>query len=1465
MIYNKLYTKRINFPKLIPQKGLQINDDAIESNYFILLEKNYFPISANISIKKIEQSGTTDWLSPNNIKFTVHDNYYNKLSIKGNINENNNTEKNTILFEFSANISDENTIEPCNTLLCYFEQAPKEEINACIEFEPYAGQTINDNTLLISGDAQYVRFYYYGVNNINGITSKIISQNNVTLTLNGEDLIEDNIISRNITSNGIEIIYKIDEFIYEQDGNNTRNFVLTCEYKTEFNTISVNKTITQNANVYNIDIVSISNQLNNQSLSYNDDCYDIDLTVNNIVIEYKATKNNNPITNNVQLQISPILNAPEIQYTIVSTTFDTTSNSFKTILRINKNFSDKDFYLQLYAYYLQNKTDIVKLKQLAIQLNQVSLYVIKEDEQTNLIGNQSNPLILTGASQRVTFKYFAIYDNYQFINSSYVLNGIKYDNFINIDVNPYIVIENEIINDPHNPYRKLTLDFLENTGSQVISNYFSVKLYELSGNVYINQEVGNILWQFDNANSTKVIGGLDDPVNNIIIKVKCNVNNKPITDVNKINISVASPDNYQDYINFDNLTKIYDGVYLIFKIPRNGYYGIEAIENNDFLYSTINLNFVFKYDVIDDENKIGTFLVKRRPVYFDLSFDCKDLTTDESVSYDYDISGMGETVKLYYHGIIYNHSSDFQNYAYDLNYENFEITAYDQDNTSFTPYAIIESNHIFSLSDLMKNVEFQPNFSDDEISVFIKNTYKRITKILEFKLHELAITLLFNVVRQGALQNGTELLKDLNRKTNMITLNTLQTNVIECCAEFIDQNGNPIPMDNDRLSIESLDTSVFTVDASNGRFKMSKVSSYKTDNKEYLKYYIYPHFNPLYFDKSDPEYNTFTNLPNTKINYQLTYNYDVNDDGEIEEDVDIIKTLNRQIIIKKNNLTPELFISFNSNIEQESVFQKNITNNTPSVEFYCIYSYYNEETNQIYYDSNISNYIFDVCTGSTITLSNYVNNNTGGGGGIIDNGGNPILGGSRQNAKPVGPSISGDSTRPDTIPQNALSDLTCTYDNTLHLLKFNLRIPQNKTENTKELGFTIKYNNKNIENNINYYDVKGLTEKMTITQSASVQELIYNFSNSINYSGTTTDIIDGNTQQISVYNMSGNITTFNIYIKTLLNNDPIKNQETGVPPNLTITQLNTNDNHEQITTAKIYLLDFVSYDNELNSYLYKLDCEAVASKTDKKITLRIKWVYDNKTNVKYCQINQRAATNLELVLNVINTVPATQNILNIEYYMKSDNIIFDPATVYANNEYTLALSGEFYSQEQTSNPEPVTFNTITTENKKYKTTYQFLQNTGLKTNKLKLYLTYSRNGYENDSCNATKDIIQMVANMEYCLDLSITEITDGEPATLYVYLYYKLDGVIYALPENIQLQYENVSWLHLSDTPVIENNKIKYTFIVDDFIETNFENYDPYFARECLFSYTINGINISKNFKQYQKLIQCIINYELLQ
>ena len=109
----------------------------------------------------------------------------------------------------------------------------------------------------------------------------------------------------------------------------------------------------------------------------------------------------------------------------------------------------------------------------------------------------------------------------------------------------------------------------------------------------------------------------------------------------------------------------------------------------------------------------------------------------------------------------------------------------------------------------------------------------------------------------------------------------------------------------------------------------------------------------------------------------------------------------------------------------------------------------------------------------------------------------------------------------------------------------------------------------------------------------------------------------------------------------------------------------------------------------------------------------------------------------------------------------------------------------------------------------------------------------------------------MVANMEYCLDLSITEITDGEPATLYVYLYYKLDGVIYALPENIQLQYENVSWLHLSDTPVIENNKIKYTFIVDDFIETNFENYDPYFARECLFSYTINGINISKNFKQY--------------
>ena len=67
MIYKKLYTKKLNFPEVIPYIG--INDD-INSNYYILLEKNYFPITASLSIKILNITGTTNWFTTNNINIS---------------------------------------------------------------------------------------------------------------------------------------------------------------------------------------------------------------------------------------------------------------------------------------------------------------------------------------------------------------------------------------------------------------------------------------------------------------------------------------------------------------------------------------------------------------------------------------------------------------------------------------------------------------------------------------------------------------------------------------------------------------------------------------------------------------------------------------------------------------------------------------------------------------------------------------------------------------------------------------------------------------------------------------------------------------------------------------------------------------------------------------------------------------------------------------------------------------------------------------------------------------------------------------------------------------------------------------------------------------------------------------------------------------------------------------------------
>jgi hypothetical protein len=121
MIYNKLYTYTIEYPVILPADGYSstdaenIND---QSDYYILLEKNYLPEETNIEFYK---AGTTDtnleWIS---LTFETFDQYYNKLQIT-NIDPNDSSIRDILVECKSTKPTDmTNVINPVNTLFVHF-------------------------------------------------------------------------------------------------------------------------------------------------------------------------------------------------------------------------------------------------------------------------------------------------------------------------------------------------------------------------------------------------------------------------------------------------------------------------------------------------------------------------------------------------------------------------------------------------------------------------------------------------------------------------------------------------------------------------------------------------------------------------------------------------------------------------------------------------------------------------------------------------------------------------------------------------------------------------------------------------------------------------------------------------------------------------------------------------------------------------------------------------------------------------------------------------------------------------------------------------------------------------------------------------------------------------------------------------------------------------------------------------
>lgn len=1393
MIYNKLYTKRIDFPKIIPQTGLT---STMESNYYILLEKNYLPISSNISKKIITQTGTSNWLKINNISLTPHDNYYNKLSIIGTITANNNTTKNTALVEFSAtNIDESKAIEKCNVLLAYFEQAPKEEIKACIDIIPYNNQTLNGDTLSINGDEQYIKFYYYGLKN--GV--KLVSQNNINIKINGNDLNENNIISKNVTSNGIEIIYNLPEVT-----NNT-TYDLTCTYNTEYNTFTETKHINQSANIYEIQLI--------------DPHYSLPAIISDyVILNYYVKKNNIPITSGVSLKINFIPDIPTIKYSILNTIFNSETNQFETKLKVESNFSTDILQLQAYVKYKDYISNTIIITQNGLNTSQIQLHI--ECEEYEISGNTL--YLDNGSSKTLHFIYYATYNGTQFINMPITKNGITTNNYIYVsDIsNDFTILEDKLYKTAKPPYGELTIILPENTSASSISGSFTVKLLENTKTLNISQGVTTITCDIDTDYSTTTIGGLAGDFNTVKIKLRYIVNGKYVTDPTKIKVSGNFANSYTidqtvpDYIIYKfNITTLYRQEFTNYEnYPANGHIPITY------------LTYIFTYN--NNESSQTIYRVTRYPIYFGSKIECRDLelNTDTTPNY-YLINGIGQTVSLYYYGIMYNSRDDQEHYEYfTLLYSSGSMS-----NLSCTSEYVELSDRVTRTATYAKSdAIFKPNNTHDILSIQIFLRYKGSVSFASFKMSAINTGFIFyvsdigywneNAVWDPETDTINDVIYDIHTTgyPTVVYINPLRRNIIKCCAKLIFETGEQ----QDITELGTIDMS-FVEDTYDLIFDVEEDSHEIIEGEEYAIYYINEQYN----------INQPNNLPHLILTYTNTFN------GE---------TYTSSITIKKKTLTYDFFFSFNPN---SIVRTKTISQFNQTLLVYGLFSFIVEDEN-IKKDEieNIYNYkIYKNYNDPDSTMDITIIN-------------------------PSDPSALGPPTFIDptiSIPNTVIAERI--YRNDINRIQYSLAIPTNTSTNDVTLILNGRYLD---EYNYNPgIDVRA--ENITLIQEKQIYGLTYRLSDNV-YSSSDSDDYYGDLSLDNYdYWIRGCDPEFYIYIKCTENGEPLLDENN----NINISFL--------IDTTANGSINYENYDSITNEYIFKVKCKNVAALIDKLYFINIKWKQYNEQFSVVQELgwffmgdivcaNEISAKNQNLTIKYyISLIPPIGN-----------NTKFNPFDVYGNN-VEFVLTALFYEQGSTTpnvSKTQVFNNRTPDENNIFTALYHVDSNTGANTNMIELSLecnigdpTYT----ESLGVIAYKEVIQRIGELEYFMDILPINATgeaceiDGEEQNITVVVYAKVNNIITEIPSNISIRitHSSVNWILDDAVLPDENHKKRYQYTIAENINTDPDFTDfNYPSRTCTFKCTFTDTSaetptkfqFEKEVYQRPKWVGCVIDYTLL-
>lgn len=546
--FHKILSDTIIIP-LLPASNFKENN----TGYYAVLEKNYIPITS-----EIECIYKPDWiLGYKFIKEGENENetkdelkYYNKLVITSiSDNEIKKLRKDVMEFAVRNNVS---SLTPINHIYAKVSQAPKEEIDVNIEFIPTDNQkpNLNKDGGIISGDEQEIHIKYWAT--LNGR-----NQSNVTLTLNTKLLDKDKIKSLKVNSsdNTVELVYLVDENI-----DNDKSLVFNAKFKTQYNEVDEQKTITQKGNSYNI-ILNIDKQ---NPVVFNGD---------NRILKYKCTYTDGisnelkEVKDNLYLEFSYVKDQNELKYNVIKTIYDSKSKTFKTTINVYENYTSEQRQLNVKAVYNGSR----KLESNSITIIQdkanISLqyYVEYLDRNKTETPSTNGTYEVSAFGETIRLHYYGIISignnkNVKITSVTNTKNNItttyKIDAFVDKNIyNNVTLNDDEYILD-------ITFNRNENT---LITQNIKFTFEKLSALCILEQKQLSIDLKLNKDKCTQIIGGIPE-YNNIILTFRAYDTTKEITieDVNLYDITCnnisddgISLNNIQyEIITYDNINYV---------------------------------------------------------------------------------------------------------------------------------------------------------------------------------------------------------------------------------------------------------------------------------------------------------------------------------------------------------------------------------------------------------------------------------------------------------------------------------------------------------------------------------------------------------------------------------------------------------------------------------------------------------------------------------------------------------------------------------------------------------------------------------------------------------------------------------------------------------------------------------------------------------------------------------------------